>query len=270
MLLDDDEINRKVKAKVSGSDLPLNGDSNLSHKSNQKKGKLKRKLKTQNNENCSEDDDSKSAEFFDDDSLCKRLKLEQDESSNTSNTEGFVDIVGDAGETLEHSNASSYSNGKALENSRSTSPIFDFLGEKIGPKRPKRGTGGKRGRPPTSNKSSPLRGAANSSGDEGNLNSKLQGKGPGRPRTFKIINGPMNQGDRWHQVSSPHKQVQQKSIAKLTSRSSFLGDKQHLSFKKVLSQSSSSQSSLNPSPSLTPSYINMSPQPTHNAGHDNT
>jgi hypothetical protein len=268
LLLDDDEINRKVKAKVSRSDLQSDGDSNLSHKSNQKKAKSKRKLKTQNNEECSEDDDSKTAEFFDDDSLCKRLKLEQDESSNnTSNTEGFVDIEGD---TLEHSNASSFANGKVLEASRSTSPIFDFLGEKIGPKRPKRGTGGKRGRPPTSNKSSPLRGTANSSGDESNLNSKLQYKGPVRPRAFKLINGPMNQGDRLHQVSSTHKQVQQKSIAKVTSQSSFLGDKPRLSFKKVLSPSSSSQSSLNPSPSLTPSYLNMSPQPTNNDGHENS
>ena len=266
MLLDDDEINRKVKAKVSGSDLQSDGDSNLSNKSNQKKGKSKRKLKPQSNENCSEDDDSKTAQFFDEDSLCKRLKLEQDESSSTSNTEVFVDIVGDK---LENSNASNFSNGKALEGSRSTSPIFDFLGEKIGPKRPKRGTGGKRGRPPTSNKSSPLRGASNSSGDEGSLNSKLQYKGHGRPRSFKLINAPMNQGDRWHPGSSSNKLVQPKSVAKVPSNNSFLGDKQHLSFKKVLSQSSSSQSSLNPSPSLTPSYINMSPQPAPNAGHEN-
>merc|ERR1712141_400049 len=107
------------------------------------------------------------------------------------------------------------------EKSRATSPIFDFLGEKLGPSKPKR-TGGKRGRPPTSNKSSPLRGASNSSGDEGSLNSKLQYKGPGRPRAFKLINGPMNQGDRWHKSSSTHKQVHEKLVPRKSSHTSFL------------------------------------------------
>merc|ERR1712241_478452 len=51
LLLDDDEINRKVQAKVTGSDSLTNGELNSSLKSNKAKNKAKRKLNDQNNEN---------------------------------------------------------------------------------------------------------------------------------------------------------------------------------------------------------------------------
>merc|ERR1711962_620439 len=55
LLLDDDEINRKVQAKVSGSDSLIDGESNSSPKSSKKKNKAKRKLNDQNDENLKDE-----------------------------------------------------------------------------------------------------------------------------------------------------------------------------------------------------------------------
>ena len=196
LLLDDDEINRKVQAKISGADSQTDGESNSSPKLNKKKNKAKRKLNDQNHENHKVGENSKTKSDQKENSLTKRLKLEQDESSNYSYSEGFVDIVGDGEDKIENSRTSTISNGKVIENSRSTSPIFDFLGEKMGPKKPKRGNSGKRGRPPSSNKSSPLQSVASSSGDESNLTTKLHQKIHEKSYSFKKSDRPLNQPDR--------------------------------------------------------------------------
>ena len=197
LLLDDDEINRKVQAKISGTDSQTDGESNNSSpKLNKKKSKAKRKLNDYDDVNGKNGENSKSIGDHEENNLTKRLKLEQDQSSNNSYTEGFVDIVGEEEDKFESSLASTLSNGKTIENSRSTSPIFDFLGEKMGPKKPKGRTGGKRGRPPSSNKNSPLRSVTSSSGDESNSTAKLQQKIHEKNNSFKEISRPLNQGDR--------------------------------------------------------------------------
>ena len=196
MLLDDDEINRKVQAKISGADSQTNGESNSSPKLNKKKNKAKRKLNDQNNENQKVGENSENKSDLEENNLTKRLKLEQDESSNYSYSEGFVDIVGDGEDKIESSRTSTISNGKVIENSRSTSPIFDFLGEKMGPKKPKRGSSGKRGRPPTSSKSSPLQSVASSSGDDSNLTIKLNQRIHEKSLSLKQTDLPLNQADR--------------------------------------------------------------------------
>lgn len=90
----------------------------------------------------------------------------------------------------------------------SSSPIFDFLGEKIGPAKPKRGTGGRRGRPPSKQKITKLSPMVSSDGSlscqamDGNISSNLtkverggRGRGPGRPR-LRPAGTPRNMGDR--------------------------------------------------------------------------
>ena len=269
LLLDDDEINRKVQAKVSGSDSLIDGESNSSPKSNKKKNKAKRKLNDQNNENLKDGENPENINIHEENSLTKRLKLEQDESSNYSHTEGFVDIVGDEDDRGENSRTSTMSNGKMVENSRSTSPIFDFLGEKMGPKKPKRGMGGKRGRPPSSNKSSPLRGVTNSSGDEATLTPDLQQKIREKPSGFKQGNRPMNQGDMISKTAK--RSLHDVSISKQIDHQLITGQMNSIKWKSAKSQSSSSQSSSQEqSPSLTPAYTNMSPQSAYNDERGNS
>ena len=258
LLLDDDEINRKVQAKITGSDSLTDGELNSSLKSNKAKNKAKRKLNDQNNENHKEGETVKNLELKEENSLTKRLKLEQDESSNYSYTEGFVDIEGEEEDKFENSCTSTLSNGKATENSRPTSPIFDFLGEKMGPKKPKRGTGAKRGRPPSSNKNSPLR-ATCSSGEEGIILSKPQHKINEKPHSFKQINRPMNQGDRLPKTNN--RLMQGKSTTREVDQCLVPGQMKPLNFKKSLSRTSSS---LEHSPSLTSASASLSPQSAYN------
>mgnify|MGYP001336308795 FL=1 len=179
--------------------------------------------------------ESKTTSYLDDNKIHKRLTLEHDDSSNNSYTEDLVDVLGDTEESSDFHNIFPSTNGKSKENSRATSPIFDFLGEKLGPSKPKR-TGGKRGRPPSSNKSSPLRGASNSSGDEISLNKKPMPNIQAKPHCLKKLNRPMNQSERFLKSSSNmnhHGSVQEKSVFATIS---------------TISQPSSSQSSLNSSP----------------------
>ena len=266
LLLDDDEINRKVQAKVSGSDSLTDGESNSSPKSNKKKNKGKRKLNDQKNENLKDGEHPEHNNVHEENILTKRLKLEQDESSNYSYTEGFVDIVGDEDDRPEDSRTSTLSNGKTAENSRSTSPIFDFLGEKMGPKKPKRGMGGKRGRPPSSNKSSPLRGVTNSSGDEASLTSELHQKIREKPSGFKQANQPRNQGDK-----TANRSLHGVSISKDIDHRLITGQMNSMKWKAAQSQSSSSQSSSQEqSPSFTPAYTNMSPQSAYDNERGNS
>ena len=69
----------------------------------------------------------------------------------------------------------------------------------------------------------------------------------------------MNKVDRRTKSLSRQKQLQE--ISPLIVRDQNLDtEKSRLIQKKVISQSSSSQSSFDPSPSTTPSYANMSPQ----------
>ena len=239
LLLDDDEINRKVKGKVSAAEIKSDELELSSGKkpSNNKKENMKTTLKPAIVEAVGSTIESKTTSYLDDNNIFKRLKLEHDDSSNNSYTEDLVDVLGD-GDTEESSdfhNIFPSTNGKSKEKSIATSPIFDFLGEKLGPSKPKR-TGGKRGRPPSSNKSSPLRGASNSSGDEISLSKKTMPNIQAQPNSFKKLNRRINQGEICLKSSSNmnhHGPIQAKSVFAPIS---------------TISQPSSSQSSLNSSP----------------------
>lgn len=97
------------------------------------------------------------------------------------------------------------------DTTRPPSPLFDFMGEKLGPKRARRGTGGKRGRP----RVTPTRGVTREEWaceqvidvggvDVGGGEEEVNGvsprnqpvkRGPGRPR-MSGSSGPANQGGR--------------------------------------------------------------------------
>ena len=264
LLLDDDEIDRKVKSKLIGSERPSGDELPIENQEPSSKSvkphlKSKKRLHEDRVDKPRVHEESSMLELLSESSLTKRLKLEQDESSNNSYIEGFIDVIGEASDVPDISNTSAYSDGQGTnENSRAPSPIFDFLGEKMGPKRPKRGTGGKRGRPPsTSAKHSSIRGVSNSLGDEGF--SKGQSKGLDKLQSIKLTSGSMDQGDRPIKVSFAHL-LQGPAVSNIESKTNSVPENDHLlkAKRSNLSPSSSSQSSTNASPSSTPLHPNMS------------
>merc|ERR1711981_210891 len=83
LLLDDDEINRKVKGKVSPAEISsdeLELSSSKKH-SNNRKENIKTKLKPAIVETVGSNKESKTASYLDDNNILKRLKFEHDDSS---------------------------------------------------------------------------------------------------------------------------------------------------------------------------------------------
>eukprot|EP00094_Tigriopus_californicus_P007060 TCALIF_06798-PA protein Name:"Similar to Ino80 Putative DNA helicase Ino80 (Drosophila melanogaster)" AED:0.17 eAED:0.18 QI:0/0/0/0.75/1/0.87/8/0/1427 len=172
LLLDDDEIEKKYRDKeaeinhdISDSPLPTKKrrpSESLEPEPNAKKPKFEDSL------------------FNIDDTS----QLSVDSPGLTIDVDAMSDVTSSRGPT------------------RPQSPIFDFMGEKLGPKRSKRGTGGKRGRP---------RGSKNKGRDEMEPASQEVSailipngvipqnppmkRGPGRPR-IKPGGGPLHQGTR--------------------------------------------------------------------------
>ena len=171
LLLDDEEIEGKYKALADKAE--EEGDAGANNAASNKGKKRPRKESM---------DETASVPVTDDE----------------SNSMAIVDVGGD-------------STPSSRDATRPPSPIFDFMGEKLGPKRSRRGAGGKRGRP----RGTPKRGVSREEwacdqvidvgGVEGEeeaevngvspLNQPLVKKGPGRPRMSKSL-GPANQGGR--------------------------------------------------------------------------
>ena len=112
-------------------------------------------------------------------------KMQSDDDDNFAN----VDIEGCS------------DNAMSREPTRPTSPLFDFLGEKLGPKRCRARTGGKRGRPRGALKSGQLRENSSPSETSQSLtqtgSSPFSKRGPGRPRVKAGgSGGPLHQGTR--------------------------------------------------------------------------
>lgn len=93
-------------------------------------------------------------------------------------------------------------NAVSREPTRPGSPLVDFLGEKLGPKRCRARTGGKRGRPrgalkPGSSRESFSSNEISMSGSGPPGSSPFGKRGPGRPRMKAGGNsGPQHQGNR--------------------------------------------------------------------------
>lgn len=139
----------------------------------------------ESNSNLNIDDD------FGDDDKSDNDDNDEEGSLATVDIEGFSD------------------NAMSREPTRPTSPLFDFLGEKLGPKRCRARTGGKRGRPRGIIKpgggggghfrenSAPNEAAINQSFSPSTTGSSpFSKRGPGRPRIKSGGSGPLHQGTR--------------------------------------------------------------------------
>ena len=143
-------------------------------------------VKEEDSSNLSLEDDSllnNDEDFATDEKVCS-----EDESMTTVDIEGGSDSA------------------MSREPTRPGSPLFDFLGEKLGPKRCRARTGGKRGRPRGALKPGHLR--ENFSPNESNQtfaqtgSSPCSKRGPGRPRV-KPGGGPLHQGNRGPPTNQP-------------------------------------------------------------------
>lgn len=152
LLLDDEEMERKMVAKIQDED----------------KTSKKRPAKSEDKE-------------------LKKVKLEED----------FMSGLDDSNSAMSFDNLSFLTGAESSEEvmtsaptsrdpTRPPSPLVDFMGEKIGPKRQKRSTGGKRGRPKggmTIKRSSSTDADYEEISEESTMSPK---RGPGRPKSKPI------------------------------------------------------------------------------------
>ncbi len=210
LLLDDEEIEKKYRDKQR--ELEKSGKRLAVPEDGVDRKKAKRQQEYAEEEVHVEEEEESNSSIFNaaatsrDDSIM--MGLIGDDSSNSNAMAGEF-YGGDSSEPP-----------SSRDRTRPPSPLVDFLGEKLGPKRARRGTGSKRGRPrgskrggsgredfdnngdstevdassspvcPLSPQSSPANGGSNY-----NLSTSTPVKrGPGRPRLRP--GGPLNQGSR--------------------------------------------------------------------------
>jgi DNA helicase INO80 len=178
LLLDDDEIERKYRVKTEEKRL-------------REAAERHRPLKTPSRTPDSESSCSLFAL-----PSAKRLKVDDD---SLLSDDASADVSIDDSESVNGWSAVGTPSGRgSREQTRPPSPLVDFLGEKLGPKRAKRGAGGgRRGRPRGSRKGGLQRDDTHVAPPRGSATKR----GPGRPRLRPP--GPKNQGDRGRVARKP-------------------------------------------------------------------